>query len=629
MYLTINRRSGKGIEYHEGSPPPINTWTGEARTVIEEFSVGLRHMTRLPKIIFALVLSCWLALTGCSLDQFRTEAAQVSQLIFVTPSDPATFNYALNNSAFSVFGFTYEGLLNQNGLTAALEPGLAESWEISADKRRITFTLREGLKWSDGKPLTADDVVFTYNDIYLNEKIPSGIRDILRIGTTGRFPSVKKLDERRVEFTVPEPFAPFLRFTGGLPILPAHALRESVKTKDANGNLKFLSTWGTDTDPQKIIVNGPYRIESYTPSQRVVFRRNPYYWRSDARGNPQPYIERIVLQIIESTDNQLIRFRSGEIDSLGVTAEAFSLMKREEKRGNYQIYNGGPESESRFVSFNLNKAHNSQGAPLVDPIKSRWFHSLAFRQAVAHAIDREAIKNNVYRGLGEVQHSPLYVKSPYYLSPEKGLKVYNYDPQKTKKLLLDAGFKYNANQELLDWDGNPVRFTILVKAEEKSRVDAAVQIQKDLGNIGIKTDLQVLSFNSVIQKLDRRDWEFYVGGFGGSDIEPHNSFNIWSSQGSLHQFNQGPKSGEPPIGGWEVSDWEREIDSLFTAGVKELDESKRKQIYGRFQQIVAEQVPILYLVNSLSLEAVRDRVHNVKFSALGGAFWNLYELTVD
>ena len=577
----------------------------------------------------ALALSCLVTLTGCSLDQFKTETAQVSQLVFATPSNPATFNYPLNSSAFSVFSFIYEGLIEENGLTAELEPALAESWSISPDKRRITFTLREGLKWSDGEPLTADDVVFSYNEIYLNEKIPAGIRDILRIGSTGAFPSVKKLDSRRVEFTVPEPFAPFLRYTGGIPILPAHALRQSVYSTDTNGNPKFLSTWGTDTDPKKIIGNGSYRMESYTPSQRVVFQRNPYYWRKDAQGNSQPYIERIVLQIIESTDSQLIGFRSGEMDSLGVTPEAFSLLKREEKRGNYTIYNGGPESGSRFVGFNLNRARNNRGEPFVDPIKSRWFNTLAFRQAVAYAIDRETMKNNIYRGLGELQHSPIGIQSPYYLSPEEGLKVYRYNPQKAKQLLLGAGFQYNSQGQLLDWDGNRVKFTILVKSEEKSRVDAAVQIQKDLSNIGIKADLQVLSFNTTIQKLSRRDWECYVGGFSGSGIEPHSGFNIWSSQGLLHQFNQGPQSGEPPIQNWQVSDWEREIDSLFTAGVQELDESKRKQIYGRFQQIVAEQVPFFYLVNSLSLEAVRDRVENIKFSALGGAFWNLYELKVS
>jgi peptide/nickel transport system substrate-binding protein len=561
----------------------------------------------------------------------KTEAANVSQLVFVSPSDPSTFNPPLNDSLFStiVFGLIYEGLINENGETAELEPALAESWKISEDKRRIIFTLREGLKWSDGEPFTVDDIVFTYNDIYFNEQVPTGTRDILRIGDSGQFPKVKKLDARKIEFTVPQPFAPFLRYVGGITILPKHILEKSVKTKDTDGNLKFLSTWTTDTNPTQIIGNGLYRMVSYTPAQRIVFERNPYYWRKDEANNPQPYIERIVVQVIESDDNQLIRFRSGELDSLTIKAEQFQLLKKEEEKGNYTIYNGGSESGSRFVGFNLNTARNAQGKPFVDPIKSRWFNTLAFRQAVAYAIDRETMKNNIYRGLGEIQHSPIGVESPYYLSPEEGLKTYQYDPKKAKQLLLDAGFKYNNQGQLLDEDGNRVRFTILVKAEEKARVDAAVQIQQDLARIGIKADLQAISFNTIIQRLSNRNWECYVGGFGGGGVEPHSSFNIWSSQGTLHQFNQGPQPGEEPIQGWRVSDWEQEIDRLFAAGVQELEDSKRKEIYGRFQQIVAEQVPFLYLVNSLSLEAVRDRIKNIKYTALGGAFWNLYELKVE
>jgi peptide/nickel transport system substrate-binding protein len=194
------------------------------------------------------------------------------------------------------------------------------------------FTLRPGLKWSDGEPLTADDVVFSFQDIYLNEQIPSGARDVLRIGDTGAFPAVRQLDDRRVEFTTPEPFAPFLRYSSGFPILPAHVLRDSVQTKDANGNLKFMSVWTADTDPQKIVGSGLYKMESYAPGQRVVFARNPYYWRQDAQGQPQPYIERIILQIISSEDSQLISFRSGELDDLTVKPEQFQLLKQEQSR---------------------------------------------------------------------------------------------------------------------------------------------------------------------------------------------------------------------------------------------------------------------------------------------------------
>ena len=129
-----------------------------------------------------LVLVSAIALTSCNPAQFKTQADQVPQLVVTNVGEPKTFNYALNSEFPNVFGYIYEGLISENGLTGAIEPALAESWEISKDNRRIVFTLREGLKWSDGAPLTADDVVFTYKNIYFNEAIPTPIIDGLRIG---------------------------------------------------------------------------------------------------------------------------------------------------------------------------------------------------------------------------------------------------------------------------------------------------------------------------------------------------------------------------------------------------------------------------------------------------------------
>ncbi|MDZ8108511.1 MAG: ABC transporter substrate-binding protein [Nostoc sp. DedQUE12a] len=570
-----------------------------------------------------------LTLTACNPSNFKTAAAQVPQIVSAVLSEPSTFNYALNESAYSVFGFIYDSLINENPITTKLEPGLAESWEVSEDAQRVVITLREGLKWSDGKPMTADDVVFTYNEIYLNPKIPTSLKDALKVGEKGTLPKVKKIDDRRVEFTIQEPFAPFVRYVGGIPIMPAHALQEAIRTSESNGNPKFISMWGTGTDPKQIVGNGPYVMESYVPSQRVIFRRNPYYWRKDAQGNPQPYIDRIVWQIIESTENQLISFRSGQLDDLEIPPEGFSLIKREEKRAKFKIYNGGPNTSTTFISFNLNKAKNSQGKPLVDPIKSRWFNQKEFRQAIAYALDRETMKINAYRGLGELQNSFVYVKSPYFLPPEKGLKVYNFDREKSKKLLLDAGFKYNAQNQLLDADGNRVRFTLLTNSERKVRGDMAAQIQRDLARIGIQVDLQILSFNSYLEKLKvTQNWDCYLGGFAGGGVEPHGASNIWRINGASHAFNQGAQPGDPPLIGWEVSDWEKQIDSLYIKGAQVLDENKRKEIYYEYQRIASEQLPFIHLVEGLNLQAVRDRFQGIQYTALGGPFWNLYELKV-
>ena len=581
-------------------------------------------------LVVLLALLSAIALTSCNASQFKTEAAQAPQIVVSVGSDPKTFNYMLSQEIPNVFGLTFKGLTSLNGAGEVI-PELAESWQFSDDKQRVVFTLREGLKWSDGQPLTTDDVIFTYEDLVFNKQIPSDKKDYLKIGVSGALPKLRKIDDRRVEFILPEPFAPFLRTTtaptDAVAILPKHALYESVKSKDSDGKPRFLSTWGTDTDPAKIIVNGPYRIASYTPNQRVVFERNPYYWRKDAQGNPQPYIQRYIWRIVENTDTSLIQFRSGGLDIVGASAANFSLLKREQKRGKFTIYNGGPAFGTSFIAFNLNKGSRN-GRPLVDPIKSRWFNTVAFRQAVAYGIDRQRIINNLLRGLGEPLNSPIDVQSPYYLSPKEGLKVYDYNPQRAKELLLGAGFKYNDKNELLDADGNRVRFTLLASAG--SRVGDAIgsQIKQDLSKIGIQVDFSPLAFSVLSEKISNSlDWECYFGGLTGG-VEPNQGANVWLPEGNFHSFNQAPGPGEAPIVGREVSDWEREIGNLYIQGAQEFDEAKRKAIYAETQRISQEYLPYIYLINPIAMAAVRDRIQGVKFSALEGAFWNIYELKV-
>lgn len=574
----------------------------------------------------AIVLA--IALSACQAQNLKSQAARVPQLVISTTTDPKTFNYALNNSSPNIFSFTFDGLVDEHGITAEIVPALAESWQISEDKKRITFTLREGLKWSDGAPLTADDVLFSYKDVYLNEAIPTDVRDSFRIGDKKLLPEVKKLDDRRVEFLLPEPSSPFLRAMSAK-ILPAHRLRQTVFTKGSDGNPQFLTTWGTDTNPAEIVTNGPYKIESYANSQRLIYRRNPYYWRKGAQGETLPYIERIIWQVVENSDSRMLRFRSGDLDMAGLRPEDFSLLKREEQRGKFAILNGGPASGTTFIAFNLNRATNTNGKPFVDPIKARWFNTKAFRQAVAYALDRQSVINNLFRGIGELQNSPISVQSPYFLSPQQGLKVYEYDPEKAKSLLLGAGFKYNTKQQLLDEAGNRVRFTMILPAGSRSAQQLAAQIQQDLQSIGIQLDLNPVDFNVLVESISNRNWECYFLSYTGG-VEPHDGANYWTSAGTSHDFNQGPNVGAPPIKNWTISDWEKEIDRLFVAGAREYDENKRKQIYADFQRIIQEQVPVIHLVTPTALSAIRNRVQGVQFSGLDtrGSLWNLYELKV-
>ncbi len=589
--------------------------------------MGLWQKSWIKRIQNWLVIAiATLGLAGCDPSQFRTQAAQVPRLVVTSTSDPKTFNYITSDEASSgeILALMYEGLLTTNGVTGELEPGLAESWEISPDQKRITYKLREGLKWSDGEPMTVDDVLFTYNEIVFNEKIPTSVADIFRVGEQGLFPKVTKIDEQRVEFASPEPFAPLLRFAGGA-FLPKHALEKSVQSLDDQGNPQFLSTWGTDVEPKKLIASGPYRLKSYQPGERAILERNPYYWRRDAQDNPQPYIEQFIFQFVASDDAALAQFRAGRIDMEGITPDYFPLVKREEQRGDFRIYNGGPALSSQYISFNLNQGRRD-GQPLVDPIKSGWFNNLAFRQAVAHALDRSTMINNIYKGLGVPQHSAIYIQSPYYFPPEKGLPTYEYDSAKAKALLLGAGFTYSGDK-LTDAAGNPVRFTLITNAGNKIREAMGTQIKQDLGKIGIQVDFQPIAFNTLVGKMsDSLDWEAILLGFSGAGVEPDGGRNIWSPAGRLHMFNQLPSPGQPPIEGRQVSDWETEMGRLYVKGGQELDDQKRKAIYAEAQVLAQQYVPLIFLVNPLSLSAVRNRIQGVEYSALGGALWNIHDL---
>lgn len=580
----------------------------------------------LKKILISLCLAliCVFSLSSCKAINLPSQVNNSSQIVNAILSDPKTFNAVLSQESPNVFGLIYEGLIRENPLTGKNEPALAESWQISEDKLKIIFTLRKNLKWSDGQPLTADDVVFTYNQLYLNPDIPTSARDILKVGKSQALPVVKKVNNLQVEFSILEPFAPFLGNTG-LSILPAHILREKVEKKDQDGNLLFLSTWNIGTPPAKIICNGPYKLESYATSQRVIFTKNPYYWQKDSQGNQLPYIDKIVWEIVESTDTSLLQFRSGSLDSIGVSPEYFSLLKKEEKRGNFKIYNGGPAYGITFISFNLNQGKR-KGKPLVDPIKSQWFNNVKFRQAIAYGINRQRMVNNIYRGLGEVQNSPISVQSPFY---KDKLKQYDYDPELAKELLKKEGFKYDAEGKLFDAKNNQVRFTLLTNAGNKIRESLGTQIKQDLSLIGITVDFTPVAFNVLVNKLSNDlDWEAHIIGFTGGN-EPHGGATLWSIDGNLHLFNKKPQAGSDSIEGQKFADWEQKISDLYIEGARELDEEKRKKIYGETQEIAVEYLPLIYLVNPYSLEAVRNRIQGIEYSALGGAFWNIEKLKID
>lgn len=571
------------------------------------------------------ILAIAIGISSCRSIIQSSSAQSNNQLVSAIISNPKTFNAALSNESPNIFGYVGEGLITENG-KGEVEPALAESWVISPDRKTVTFTLKPNLKWSDGAPLTVDDVAFTFNEVYFNEDIPTDTRDVLKIGKDKKLPTLKIIDDNQISFTTPEPFAPFLR-TLGISILPAHKLRPTIKQKDKEGKPIFLTTWGLNTKPKDLVSNGMFTLDSYTPGERLVFKKNPYYWRKDKQGKQQPYIDKSVWQIVESTDTSLVQFRSGGLDSYGVSPDFFSLLKKEEQKGGFKIYNGGASTGTTFMSFNLNQGERN-GKSLVDPVKSRWFNNVKFRQAIAYGTNRQRMINNIYRGLGAPQDSPISVPSPYYFSREQGLPVYDYNPKKAKEILLAAGFKYNEQDKLIDDQGNPVRFTLLTNSGNKIREALGSQIKQDLALIGIGVDFTPIAFSLLIDKIDSSlEWDSLLIGFTGG-IEPNDGANFWSVDGGSHLFNLKPKKGSPPITDRKVADWEQKIDDLYIQAAQELDETKRRQIYIETQKITQENLPCIYLVNALSFSAIKNRVKGIDYSPINGPFWNLPQLTL-
>ena len=582
-------------------------------------SNSLRMVTKWLAFIFAVLLL--LPITACNPQTLLANPDGPPQLVLTILGDPKTFNsvIATDGTSAEVGGMIFAGLVTQNPLTGKIEPELAESWEISDDNLEILYTLRPNLKWSDGNPLTVDDVVFTYNQLYLNPEIPTGMRDILKIGQSESFPTVTKVNDRQVKFTTPEPFAPFLGVTGAA-IYPAHILRETVEQKDNEGKLKFLSTWTVDTPTEQIVASNAYKLKSYATAQRVVFEENPYYWKKDVVDEDIPYIKEVVWEIIESQDTALMQFRSGSLDTMSVSPEYFSLLKQEEEKGNFTIEEGGEVYSMTFISFNLNQGKKN-GKPVINPVKSRWFNDVNFRQAVSYGINRDRMVTNIFRGLGEPQVSFEPKQSPFYY---EGVKEYEYNPEKAKQLLIEAGFKYNQQGQLLDWDGNRVSFVLNTNTGNKIREAMGNQIEEDLAVIGIKVNFRTVNFNVLINKLSNTlDWDCILLSFSGGN-EPNSRYNFWAVDGNSHLFNQ--ITGD--LSERTISDWEREISNLYIDAAKELDIEKRKEIYAEIQQIVADKLPVICLVNPYSMSAIRNKIEGVEYSALGGAFWNMEELKI-
>lgn len=534
-------------------------------------------------------------------------------MVLAAGSDPKSFNaiIAKETTTTLVTSLIFEGLTRMNVFTLEPEPNLARRWAVDETGLQWTFYLRRDVRWSDGQPFTADDVLFTFNDLIFNDEIPSSARDIFSI--EGEPFKVIKVDDYTVRFILPCKFAPFLMGMGQS-ILPRHKLMEAVN----KGEFNF--TWGIDTPPDEIVGTGPFRLVRYQPGERLVFERNPTYWKRSDEGHPLPYIEKLIYLIIPSQDTMILRFMEGELDYVDLRGKDYPLIKPLEQDQNFTVYDVGANFGSQFLVFNQHRGKDPEtGKPIVDPVKLAWFTDVRFRRAVAHAVDKDRIIAILMNGLGDGQYGPMSPASGFFYN--SNIQKNDYDLEQARILLEQAGYKDRDQDGIIeDKDGHEVRFNLYTNSNNDTRVQIAAILRHDLQQLGMEVNFLQVEFNTLVSKLNSTyDWDAIVLGLTGG-IEPHFGRNVWHSSGQLHMWY--PRQEKP------VTPWEARIDAIFEAGVQELDRVKRKALYDEWQAIVARELPFIYTVLAHNIFAVRNKFGNLQPNSYGGAFHNLEEIFI-
>ncbi len=556
----------------------------------------------------ALAAACaGLLLAGCQSDSTPSTpvtatapapATSVQRLFTATISDPKTFNPILVTDAASgaAVGDVFDTLVRLNPKTAEVEPWLAERWEASADGTEWTFYLRPGVRWHDGQPLTAADVVFSFDALY-DAQVPNSLRHILTID--GKRIQVEALDAQRVLLRLPHPFAPLLNSIS-VPIVPKHLLAESL----AAG--RFAQQWGIDTPPASLIGSGPYQVAEYVPAQYLRLRRNPNFWLRDEQGAALPYLEEQTIRIVPNQDTAYLKFLAGEIDIHNARPEEVPDLHAREQALGITVRDIGLDTGTLFVTFNRNPAHyakNGKRDPRLD-----WFTDQKFLRALAHSIDKQSMIISCFHGFGK--------PAVAYLSPENkpfhnpNLEDYAYDLERARALLAEGGYTdRNGDGTIEDKEGNAIEFSLHTNAGNQVREKMCSILKEDWTKLGMKVNYRPLDFALLVEKLDTTfDWDAMLMGFTGG-VEPHNAANLLRSSGNLHLWQPNQQTPATP--------WEAEIDRLLEDGARELDLEKRRQIYWRIQEILHQELPLIQTVLGARFTAFKNTLQNFEPTVWG------------
>jgi peptide/nickel transport system substrate-binding protein len=464
---------------------------------------------------------------------------------------------ASDAASHAIISLVYNGLVKYDG-NLNLVGDLAESWQISPDGLTITFKLRKGVKWHDGAPFTAQDVLFTYQ-VMVDPKTPTAY--------SGDYLQVKKAeapDDYTFRVTYPQPFAPALG-SWGLAILPRHLLKGQDLTASPLG--------------RRPIGTGPYKFKQWRAGDRIALEYNPDYFGG------RPYLNGYFYLVKPDLATMFLELKAGNIDRMILTPLQYTRQTAYPKFG--RLYN-----KYRYIPF----SYVYLGYNLEDP----RFADVRVRQALTYAINKREIIEGVLMGLGQEAYGP-YKPGTWYYNPD--VEKFSYDPAKAKALLAAAGWRPNS-QGVLMKDGRPFDFTILTNQGNDIRVRTAEIIQGRLKQIGVRVKIRTVEWAAFVKEfIEKGRFEAVLLGWV-TGLDP-DQYDIWNSTKI--------KPGELNFTHYQNP----EVDALLDEGRHTFDREKRRRAYFKLQEIIARDQPYTFLFIPDSLPAISKRFHGIKPAPAG------------
>jgi peptide/nickel transport system substrate-binding protein len=512
------------------------------------------------------------------------------ELVASFRTEPAAYNRYRDSSAAGelVSLLTHAPLVRVDRTTDTLEPWLAESWTQSSDATTYTLKLRQAVTFSDGAPFTSADVLFSFTALYDPQVNAVFAADTYVDGVPLK---IEAPDASTVVVRLQAPFAPGLRLIEGIPILPRHKLQAAL---DAG---TFASAWSASTPPAEIVGLGPFVLAEHVTGQRMVFGRNPRYWRKDAAGTSLPYLDKLTVLIVPDQNTEALRMQSGEIDLMGsgeIRPEDYPAFRRIAEQGRLRLIDAGVGLDPNLLWFNLSPA--GARSP-----RSAWFRQKAFRQAISCAADRQGIVNTVHLGAAVPIFGPITPANRlWYTEPRS---TCDRDPARARVLLASAGLTdRNGDGMLEDASGTPVRFSILTHRGHTIRERTVAVLQEQLRQVGLGVDVVALDVGALVQRWSLGDYDTIYFGVQSSATDPALSPQLWLSSGNHHFWN--PEQKAP------ATEWERRTDELFRQQAAELRVPERQRLIAEAVRILEDEVPAIYLVAPKVTLTVSSRVAN-------------------